>query len=56
MPFIFIGIIIIGISAYILRKAVQSKDKEGIIGQAALLVAGIIILLFFGIFYNFMLP
>tara|TARA_B100000315_G_C14083390_1_gene365908 strand:+ start:65 stop:235 length:171 start_codon:yes stop_codon:yes gene_type:complete len=56
MPFIFIGIAIVVISAFFLRKAIKSKDREGIIGVTAMLIAGIILLLFFGVFYNILLP
>jgi len=52
MSFFIIGIVLLAVSIYFLRAALKKQDREGIIGMTALLIASIILIVFFGIFYN----
>ena len=38
--------------AFFLRRSIKMHDKEGKYGSIGLLIAGIILMLFFGIFYR----
>ncbi len=42
--------LIIGI--IFLRRAIRGQDKEGVIGVMALIIASVIMILFFGLFYT----
>lgn len=35
-----------------LRKSLKEEDKEGVIGVMALIIASVIMILFFGLFYT----
>ncbi len=52
MPFLFIGVILLVISIIMLRKALKLQNKELIVGLSALIIASVVMILFFGIFYN----
>ncbi len=56
MPFIFLGIVLLGLGIFFLRKAIKSEDKEGVVGVTALIVAAVIMILFFGLFYQLVIP
>jgi len=56
MPFLFIGISLLLVSIYFMRKVVKRKDREGIIGFTALIVASAILILFYGLFYSLTIP
>lgn len=56
MPFLFLGVILLIVSVVLLRKGLRSQDKEMIIGMEALLIASVIMILLFGIFYNVIVP
>ena len=52
MPFLILGIIIIGFGIFFRHEAKKSADKEGVIGSTGLILAGIILIIFFGFFYR----
>lgn len=56
MPFIAVGAALLIVSAILLRKAMQNQNKELIIGLNALIIAAVVLILFFGVFYNFVIP
>ncbi|MBI2473153.1 hypothetical protein HYV70_01190 [Candidatus Uhrbacteria bacterium] len=56
MPFLFIGVVLLGLGIYFLRKAVKNHDHEGTIGMTALIIAAVIMILFYGMFYTLTLP
>lgn len=52
MPFFFLGLILVLSGGFFLRSALKSDDKEGVVGTIAVLIAGIILMLVFGLFYR----
>lgn len=52
MSFFFLGLVIVVLGAYFLRVSIKRHDKEGKFGSIGLLIAGFILMLFFGIFYR----
>jgi len=56
MPFLFIGVLLLGIGIYFLRKAVKKQDHEGTVGMTALIIAAVIMILFYGMFYTLTIP
>lgn len=52
MPFLVLGIILLIVGAIFLRKSVREQDKEGVVGVIALIVAAVIMIMFFGLFYT----
>jgi hypothetical protein len=56
MPFLFIGIILLIVSVLLLRWAMKLQNKELIVGFYALIAASVILIVFFGIFYNVIVP
>lgn len=56
MPFLFIGVTLLLVSIFFMRKAVREQDREGIIGFTALIIASAILILFYGLFYSLMIP
>lgn len=52
MSFLIIGLLLLVIGIYFLRKAVRNEDKEGVVGFIAVIVASVIMILFFGLFYT----
>jgi len=56
MPFLFIGIILLGVGIYFLREAIKTEDKEGIVGLTAIIIAAVIMILFYGLFYSLTIP
>jgi hypothetical protein len=56
MPFFFIGLVVLTIAIVILRRAIKDQDKEGIVGATTLIIAAVILMLFFGLFYTLVIP
>ncbi|NQV88946.1 MAG: hypothetical protein HQ488_01325 [Parcubacteria group bacterium] len=56
MPFLFIGILLLGIGVFFLRRAIKHEDKEGVVGLTALIIAAVILILFYGLFYSITIP
>jgi len=52
MPFIILGIIIFIAGGYFVRWGIKHENKEILIGAIALVVAAIILVLIFGLFYR----
>lgn len=52
MPFLVLGVILLIIGIFFLRKSIKEQDKEGVIGVMALIIASVILILFFGLFYT----
>lgn len=52
MPFLVLGIILLIVGAIFLRKSVREQDKEGVVGVIALIIAAVIMIMFFGLFYT----
>jgi len=52
MTFLIIGLIMVVIGVIFLRRSIKAHDKEGKIGSIGLIMAGVIVMLFFGIFYR----
>ena len=53
MSFLAIGVILLIVGIIFLRKSIKEEDKEGVVGVSALIVAAVIMILFFGLFYTF---
>ena len=53
MPFLIVGILLLGFGAYFMRQSIREEDKEGIIGVMALIIAAVIMIFFYGLFYTF---
>ena len=56
MPFLLIGVLLLSLGVYFLRKAVKKQDHEGVVGMTALIIAAVIMILFYGMFYTLTLP
>ena len=54
MSFIILGLICVIVGVSILRAAIKSHDKERKYGSIGLITAGIILVMFFGIFYRYL--
>jgi hypothetical protein len=52
MSFFFIGLGMIAAGIFFLLRSIKHHDKEGKYGSIGLLMAGIVLLLFFGVFYR----
>ena len=52
MSFLYIGILVLIVSIIFLRLAIKGNDKEGVVGMTAMLIAAIILIVFFGILYS----
>ena len=52
MPFYLIGGALLILAILFLRAAVKDKDSEGVVGVTALLIAALILIVFFGIIYT----
>lgn len=52
MPFIIIGIVALLMGAYFLRLGVKEENKEILVGAIALIIAGLVLVVFFGLFYR----
>ncbi len=53
MPFLILGVILLIVGTVFLRKSIKEEDKEGVVGVMALIIAAVIMILFFGLFYTF---
>ncbi|MCR4313844.1 MAG: hypothetical protein NUV84_01190 [Candidatus Uhrbacteria bacterium] len=52
MPFLVLGVILLIVGIIFLRKSLKEEDKEGVVGVMALIIASVIMILFFGLFYT----
>ena len=52
MPFLFLGLFILFIFLLLLRRAIKRNSREEIVGLFFILLAGLILTLFFGVFYR----
>ncbi len=52
MPFLVLGLILLVVGIIFLRKSIREQDKEGVVGVMALIVAAVIMIVFFGLFYT----
>lgn len=52
MPFVILGIFTLLVGAFFLRLGIRGEDKEMLVGAVALIIAGIILVIFFGFFYR----
>mgnify|MGYP001559102715 CR=1 FL=1 len=52
MPFLFIGLILLGFGIYFYRKATKNHDHDGQFGMMALIIGAVIMILFYGVFYT----
>ncbi|MBI5369999.1 hypothetical protein HZA85_02325 [Candidatus Uhrbacteria bacterium] len=52
MPFFFLGLVILAFGIFFLRITLKEKDKEGMIGMVAIIIAALFLILFFGLFYR----
>lgn len=52
MPFLFLGLLVLGIGTYFLREAKKGHDHEGEIGCKALIIAGLILIILHGLFFR----
>lgn len=54
MSFIILGLICVIVGVIFFRLAIKSHDKEGKYGSIGLIAAGVILVMFFGIFYRYL--
>ena len=52
MPFLIIGLILVVAGWHFRSNAIKGHDHEGIIGATALVIAGVILIVFFGLLYR----
>lgn len=52
MPFLFLGIISLVAGIIFNRMAIKSHDSDGQMGSQGLILGGIIMILFFGLYYR----
>jgi hypothetical protein len=52
MPFLFLGLLIVIIGGTLFVMAKRSHDHEGEHGALALIMGGVILLFFYGLFYR----
>ena len=52
MPFLALGIVILLLGTYFYTQARRTKDRDGMIGSMGIIVAGIILIVLFGLFYR----
>ena len=52
MSYFMIGVILLIIGIYFLRRAIKEGDREGIVGMTGLIIASLILIIFFGLFYR----
>jgi uncharacterized membrane protein len=52
MPFVIIGIILVVAGWHFRSNAIKGHDHEGIIGSTALVIAGVILIVLFGLLYR----
>lgn len=53
MTYIIFGLLLFIFGAYFLRKSMKEQDKEGVIGFTAILIAAMLMILFFGLFFRY---
>ncbi|MEK7615252.1 MAG: hypothetical protein AAB431_02610 [Patescibacteria group bacterium] len=56
MPFFLIGLLILIFGIYFIRQALKDNDKEGVVGFTAVIIAAIILVIFFGLFFYVLFP
>lgn len=52
MTYFLIGLFLLIFAIYFIRRTIKEKDKEGLIGFVAILVASLFLILFFGLFFR----
>lgn len=52
MPFLIIGVLLLGIGTYFLRKHMKSGYKMGVTGMTMVIITGVIVILLYGLFYT----
>ena len=52
MPFLFLGLILTAFAVYFLLKAQKKNDHDSIVGMTAIIIAGLILTIFFGLLYT----
>ena len=52
MPYFLFGLLLLGFGIYFLRITIREKDKEGLIGMVAIIIAALFLILFFGLFFR----
>jgi len=52
MTFLYVGILMCIAGGIFLRRSIKQHDKEGRVGSIGLIMAGVILILFFGLFYR----
>lgn len=52
MTYFLLGLFLLVFAIYFLRITIKEKDKEGLIGMVAILIAALFLILFFGIFFR----
>lgn len=52
MPFLFLGIIVLGVGIYFRREAQKAHDHDGLIGCSLLIIAGLILIVLHGLFFR----
>ncbi|MBI4713593.1 hypothetical protein HY771_00145 [Candidatus Uhrbacteria bacterium] len=55
MSFIILGLIVLVFGVFFMHRSVKEQDKEGIIGFAAILIAAMMLIIFFGLFFRALL-
>ena len=56
MSFLILGLLLLVVGIYFLRQKLQAQDKFGIIGMTMVIVAAVVLILFYGLFYTLSLP
>ncbi len=52
MSFFFLGTVIFILGIFFLQRSVRQQDREGAIGSIMMIIAGIILIIFFGLLYR----
>ncbi len=55
MPFFIIGLLVLIFGIYFIRQAIKQKDQEGVVGFTAIIIAAVILVIFFGLFFRVLL-
>ena len=52
MTYLIFGFVILLFGLFFLRKAVKTKNREGVIGFTAIVIAAWFLILFYGLFFR----
>lgn len=52
MTYIIFGLLLFIFGAYFLRRSIKEDDKEGVIGFTVIMIASILLMVFFGLFFQ----